>query len=507
MTIRFLKFGGVFTLTLLGGAAACSNDSESTNDSESSGNESVGGAGGEINDGSTDTMDGGEDPTDGTGGAGNAGNPDPMKPGSQADAGDQMPKPDAGPPDAVEGMPDAGVPEPKPPTTGCAFPADAEIANADVPDGFCAWEWATNLGQPRGIITDANGDVLVVTRDSNTITLLYDDDEDGVSGADERVTLVSQGGLNHGIALHGDYLYASSSTTVYRWTYPGDRQPLGASETVISGIAGGGHSTRTLLFDDDYLYVSVGSRGNVDDDSSRSRLNRFPLVRLGAGGLNFNDDGEVFADGLRNEVGLALDSQGRVWGVENGVDRLARADLGGDIHEDNPAEELNLFAQAGDFYGYPYCFSEFKLAAGDGAGTQWAHPQFINDGTHSDAWCKDPANVVPPALAFQAHSAPLDLLFYPGGSFPDSYNGSILITQHGSWNRDEPTGYKVIRVATDANGMPSGEPAPLLEYGGNGDIAADWPHRPVALTVMDNGVLLISSDASGTVIGMSYEAP
>ena len=177
-----------------------------------------------------------------------------------------------------------------------------------------------------------------------------------------------------------------------------------------------------------------------------------------------------------------------------------------DIHQDNPAEELNLFAEPGRFYGYPYCWSEFSLPPGQGMGpgTQWADPNFIDDGTHTDQWCRDPDNVVAPVLAMQGHSAPLDVLFYAGGSFPGDYVGDAFVTFHGSWNRDDPTGYKVIRIPFGADGTPNGDPQPLLEYAGDGDFAADWPHRPVGLATLPSGVLLVTSDSSGSVLAIGY---
>ena len=102
-----------------------------------------------------------------------------------------------------------------------------------------------------------------------------------------------------------------------------------------------GHKTRTMVFDNDgRMYVSVGSVGNVDGDSYRSRIRRFPGLADGSPQvfpIDFSE-GEVFADGLRNEVGLAWSSPSRkmLYGVENGMDNLYRADLGGDIHTDNP---------------------------------------------------------------------------------------------------------------------------------------------------------------------------
>ena len=107
-----------------------------------------------------------------------------------------------------------------------------------------------------------------------------------------------------------------------------------------NGGAPHGHKTRTLAFDNQgRLYVSIGSAGNVDMNSYRSRIRRFDLS-TSSFPLDFAT-GEVYADGLRNEVGLAFDRFNVLWGVENGADKLFRSDLGGDIHNNNPSEELN----------------------------------------------------------------------------------------------------------------------------------------------------------------------
>jgi glucose/arabinose dehydrogenase len=149
--------------------------------------------------------------------------------------------------------------------------------------------------------------------------------------------------LNHGLALHEGYLYASSDTTVYRWSYEGDDfTSMGEEEIFVNNInengMGGapeGHRTRTMAFDElGRLYISVGSGGNVDVDSYRSRIRRFDLDTE-MSPIDFQA-GEVFADGLRNEVGLAFDKHGVLWGVENSADRLSRDNMGGDIHNDNP---------------------------------------------------------------------------------------------------------------------------------------------------------------------------
>ena len=390
-------------------------------------------------------------------------------------------------------------------SSACDAPAGARILNAKMPAGYCAWTWA-NVDRPRGLLVAPNGDVLVVDRTAGSIRALFDDDGDGLSGESESVTLAQANGLNHGLALHDGYLYASSASTVYRWPFvAGTRAALSGRQTVVTSIPSGGHATRTLVFDaQGNLYVSVGSNANIDPDSSRARIRRFTPAQVAAGSVVFTG-GEIFADGLRNEVGLRFDAQGRLWGVENERDNLSRADLGGDIHTDNPAEELNLFAAPGKFYGYPYCFSEFLLPSGvgKGPGTQWADPNFMNDGTHTDAWCRSTNNVVPPALVMPAHVAPLDIIFYDGALFPSELQGDAFVSFHGSWNRQPAQGYEVRRVVFD-NGMPV-RLEPFFEFDGEGDTSAAWPHRPVGLAVGKRGELFVSSDASNQIIAIGYK--
>lgn len=127
-------------------------------------------------------------------------------------------------------------------------------------------------------------------------------------------------GLNHGIAFNNGYLYASSYSTVYRWPYePGQFSLVDGNsvETVITDMDAGGHSTRTLIFDaEGQFYVAIGSNQNIDQDASRARIRRFNLQSLP---INFGI-GEVFADGVRNTVGLAFNSNGVLFGVDNGPD-------------------------------------------------------------------------------------------------------------------------------------------------------------------------------------------
>ncbi len=424
----------------------------------------------------------------------------------QSEAPDSADDSDA--PDPADTPSDPG-PEVVVPVDTCTAPAAAALANAGVPDGYCAWTWASGLSAPRGMVVAANGDLLVVERSGSRVTALFDDDRDGVSAPGERVVLATAQGLNHGVAIRDGFLYASSDTTVYRWPYAtGDRRDLGAAGIVVHGLPGGGHDTRTLAFDGQgRLIVNVGSGSNVDTNPLRSQIRRFTLTDLPAGGLDAAV-GEVLASGLRNEVGLAFDGAGRLWGVENGRDNLSRADLGGDIHQQNPAEEVNLFGDPGRFYGYPYCFSEFALpqGIGGGPGTQWADPGFVEDGTHTDAWCRDTARVVAPMLALPAHNAPLGIVFYDGDSFPADVRGDAFVSMHGSWNASPATGYRVVRLFFEGGTRPV-RFEPFLAYQGPGETGAGWPHRPVDVRVGPTGILLVSSDASGAILAVGHHGP
>lgn len=327
------------------------------------------------------------------------------------------------------------------------------------------------------------------------------------------ILVVSQGnsscspGLNHGLAVTSTHLYASQSTHVYRWPYNASTMSVtGELQVVIENInadgQGGapfGHTTRTLAITDDeeVLYVSVGSDRNIDPDSFRARIRRFSLVNEDQFPFDFTT-GEVFVDGLRNEVGMTFDSNGTLWGVGNSADNLFRDDLGGDIHNDNPGEEMHKLV-AGEHYGYPFCWREYILEQGLGRGKAWAWPTTMN--TVTDDMCRseydDPIFIMP------AHSAPLGIDFYKYPDilcdgvepFPKSMDGFAFIAYHGSWNRDIPTGYKVVYVQVDGDGQVVGDAIDLLAHDGTG---AKWSQglRPVDVAFDDCGRLLVTSDGT-----------
>jgi glucose/arabinose dehydrogenase len=280
---------------------------------------------------------------------------------------------------------------------------------------------------------------------------------------------------------------------VYRWKYDGQRADLGEGTHVLTGIdhdfegspggtIPGNHPLRMMEFDSaGRMYVHTGAKFNLDVSSTRGRIMRFEGMLNEEVVLQTYEEGELFADGVRNENGLTFQGvggSGFLWGVENERDQLVRDDFSdGSIYADNPSEELNKFDPdaPGRFYGYPYCWTEYELSGrGLGRGTQWAERgQTIEEGyVLEDYWgldprfpefldeeCQDPFRVVPPVVPLQGHSAPLGLDFYredvnANGALPADWVGDLFIAYHGSWNKAPTTGYKVVHIPFDANGNP-----------------------------------------------------
>jgi len=397
------------------------------------------------------------------------------------------------------------------PTVGSScdnVPASALVSAWTADPHFCMIRYATAVPYARQMVFAPNGDLIVDTA-TGSVVVLFDDDGNGVSDANERSTFAGiSGGGTHGIALTATHLYASSPTTVYRWTYkPGQRSAAaGSAETVVQGIEATGHVTRTLLIDaQNRLYVNIGSATNVDGmpgttpSSARGVIRRYDLGAIPPGGYPAAG-GELFAAGLRNEVGLSLDSQGRLWGVENGRD-----DLPGGARDDNPAEEVNLFdlAHPGRAYGYPFCWSEgvWSDPAAKGTGTQHLDPD--NPGGFTEAMCQNPSLVVPPVLGLRAHLAPFDIVEYTGSAYPAEFRGNFFVTSHGSWDRTTPVGRLILRLRASASGPTQAENF-LGELNAGALREGVWELRPVSVRVDPAGLLTFTDDLAGTVNKIGY---
>jgi len=146
-----------------------------------------------------------------------------------------------------------------------------------------------------------------------------------------------------------------------------------------------------------------------------------------------------------------------------------------------PPEEVNDLGNGGNF-GWPYCYGNR-----------------VPDRSQSKTF--DCTKTVAPKVEMQAHSAPLNLLFYTGNMFPAEYRNNLFVTFHGSWNRSVPTGYKVIRIKIDDQGQPQGVPEDFITgFVRPGETKKGvWMGRPVGLAIAPDGAMYVSDDAAGMV--------
>lgn len=326
-----------------------------------------------------------------------------------------------------------------------------------LPAGFRVNLFAENLGRARFMAVDPQDRLMVCDMEGDRVLTLPDENGDG--RADRTIVFAGDLPQAHSIAWHEGRAYVAGDGRVTRLTDHTGDGIADSRQVVVNDLpVGGEHITRTVVFGPDgKMYVSVGSAGNLQ-----------PGGRLRAAVLRFNADGtgmEVFATGLRNSVGLAFDpATGQLWGTDNGRDLLG---------DNLPPDELNIIRQGG-FYGYPY---------------------YYGDNVPDPAFSTRPAPGIPPALEFQAHSAPLGLCFYTGDQFPAEYRGQVFVCFHGSWNRTVPTGYKVVLVKVQDNRPVSYQDFMTGFLTRSGDV----PGRPVDPVVGRDGALYVSDDKAGRI--------
>ncbi|PYO36715.1 MAG: hypothetical protein DMD74_03345, partial [Gemmatimonadetes bacterium] len=344
------------------------------------------------------------------------------------------------------------------PTPALALGA-IHIAGQDlfVPDGFDVNLFADGLDGPRALALGPGGAVFVALSDPGEIIRLVDTDGDGV--ADAESTVLSGLSYPFGLAFRGDTMYFAEQTAVKRLD-PGATTPV----TLIPNLPEGAHLTRTIAFGpDNLLYLAIGSSCNVCDDA----LPRAAVTRYNLDGSNPH----TFATGLRNSVGLAFHpTTGELWANNNDRDYLG---------DDVPPEHLNILRD-GRWYGWPQCYLPGQ-----------ANPEYPG---------ADCSAVEPPALTFQAHSAPLGLAFYTGAMFPAEYVGDAFMTYHGSWNRTVPTGAKVVRVRV-VNGQPTAIETVAVDGGTGQPIGINSSVRFTGLAAGSHSVVLSGVAGNCSVSG------
>lgn len=350
-----------------------------------------------------------------------------------------------------------------------------------VPAGFKVERYG-GLEGPRVIRTAPNGDIFVAQSEAGVIRILRGVRADGSAVVVARFA----SGLDrpYGLAFwppggQPQFIYVGLPDAVVRFTYEnGDLQARGGAQRIAELAGGAGHWTRDLQFSHDggTLYVAVGSASNVAESGPPGAEDgRAEVLALDPDGTHRR----VYASGLRNPSGLALDPEtGALWCVVN-----ERDGLGDDLVPDYATHLLQ-----GGFYGWPWWY----------LGT---HPDPRHAGRTPGAVPK----VLVPDVLLQAHSAPLQLTFYTGQQFPARYRSQVFVTAHGSWNRSVRTGYKVVLVNVDRQGRARGDYEDFL----TGFVLADgtvWG-RPVGITVGSDGALLVSDDASDSIWRVRFIGP
>jgi len=306
-------------------------------------------------------------------------------------------------------------------------------ATLQVPAGFVVNVFAEGLDRPRWLALTPSGDVLVTETRQNRIRLLRDGDSNGVAEINHPFATEANGlNIPFGMAFAKGYFFLGNTAEVRRYPYQEGQQQLVGRGEKIADLPGGGynqHWTRNVVASPDgqYLYVTVGSRTNVDEES----LPRASIQRMNLDGANQ----QTFASGLRNPVGLAFHpSTGQLYATVN-----ERDGLGDDLVPDYLTQ-----VQQGGFYGWPYAYlTPDRLDPRQMEGDRSRNPDLAK-------------LTLTPDVLFQAHSAALGLQFYTGHTFPPHYHNGAFVALRGSWNRNQGTGYKIVFVPFDANSHPLG---------------------------------------------------
>lgn len=371
-----------------------------------------------------------------------------------------------------------------------------------VPEGLTVTAYATDLSNPRTVHTLPNGDVLVVqsrgpegkpkyrpkdylrgwimamaaggggddrpAKPTNLITLLSDADRDGV--VESRHDLLTGLHSPFGVAWIDDTLYVAAADAVLSWPYRLGDTAITAQPTVVAPLPGGPlnhHWTKDLALgpDGQMLYASVGSNSNAAENGMEAEKGRAAIWEIDRS----TGRARLFATGLRNPNGLTFHpGTGALWTVVNERDELGP----------NLVPDYMTSVQDGGFYGWPYSYYGQHVDER----VRPARPDLVE-------------RAIKPDYALSSHVAALGLVFTHDSAMPEAYAQGAFVGNHGSWNRKEFNGYKVIFVPF-RDGMPSGMAQDVV----TGFLAGDKVRgRPVGLGIDGTGALLIADDAGNTV--------
>ncbi len=343
------------------------------------------------------------------------------------------------------------------------------------PNGFKVEKYADNLNNPRWIYVGPNGDIFVsqsTTRgqNPNSILIFRDTNKDGKPDMQQ----VFASGLNKpfGMLILNDKFYIANTDGLLMYDYKAGQTKLeGRGKRIVVLPAGGynNHWTRNIIASNDgkKILISVGSGSNVGENGMDKEIRRADILEV-------NPDGsgeKIYASGLRNPVGMDyIPGTDILWTAVN-----ERDELGDDLVPDY----ITSVKREG-FYGWPYSY----YGQNEDPRMKGKAPELVK-------------KAIVPDVPLGAHTASLGLTFYDGKTFPEKYQNGAFVGQHGSWNRSSFSGYKVVFVPF-TNQKP-GKPEDFLT-GFIADESSDKVYgRPVCVTVLTDGSILVSDDAANTI--------
>lgn len=349
-------------------------------------------------------------------------------------------------------------------------PAAEDITKAEpesglpliLPNEFSVSLFAQDLPGARVMVRDSFGNFWVSQTSEGTISLL----EVADGKVNNQYPVFENLRKPHGLALDPEnpfILYVAEENKISR----AGLYTEGQLEKIADLPSGGGHFTRTIKFGPDgRLYVSIGSSCNVCRETSPERASIISMKKDGS-------DRKIFASGLRNAVFFDWSSfDGAMWATDNGRDLLG---------DDLPPDEINIVKEGAN-YGWPICYGKNTHDANFDKNTYIRNP------------CLEPFET-PSKIDLPAHSAPLGLAFAPQ-QWPEEYRDDLLVAYHGSWNRTEPTGYKVARVKLNERGDFSGVEDFITGWlTGDGEVLG----RPVGVFAEPDGAVYVTDDKAGAI--------
>jgi glucose/arabinose dehydrogenase len=342
------------------------------------------------------------------------------------------------------------------------------------PEGFTVTKFAGDLKNPRNTYVAPNGDIFVAesgtTGSADQITLFRDANKDGTY--ETRAIFAEDLNQPYGLLVLNNYFYVANTDGLYRYPYkPGDTKITGKGQKIVALPAGGynNHWTRNIIANADgtKIYISVGSGSNVAEHGMENEVRRANILEV-----NPDGSGErIYASGLRNPVGMDWNPATKeLWTAVNERDELG----------DGLVPDYVTSVKPGGFYGWPYSYYG-KI-----------------EDPRLKGQAKDlVAKAIVPDVPVGSHTASLGLCFYTGKTFPEKYKHGAFVGQHGSWNSSRLTGYRVLFIPFNA-----GKPSPPEDFL-TGFIAdeskAKAYGRPVDVTVLPDGSLLVNDDSGNTL--------